>query len=46
MKAQNIKTFQQAEEYLYNEMSIVLDMSFNDVKDYVTNRLLELEEIK
>lgn len=38
--------FKKAEEYLYNEMSIVLDMSFNDVKDYVTNRLLELEEIK
>lgn len=33
-----------AEQYLYNEMSIVLDMSFDDVKDYVINRVMLLEE--
>lgn len=34
-----------AEEYLYNEMSIVLDMSFDDVKNYVLNRVTELDKV-
>jgi len=37
--------FKKAEEYLYNEMSIVLDMSFDDVKNYVLNRVIELDKI-
>lgn len=37
--------FKKAEEYLYNEMSIVLDMSFDDVKDYVLNRVMKLDKV-
>ena len=37
--------FKKAEEYVYNEMSIVLNMSFYDVKNYVLNRVIELKNI-
>ena len=37
--------FKKAEEYLYNEMSTVLNMSFDDVKNYVLNRVIELDKV-
>jgi len=36
--------FNQAEKYLYSEFSIVLDMSYEDTKQYVINKVLESEK--
>ena len=36
--------FKQAEKFLYNEFAIVLGMSFDDTKNYVTNRVAQLWE--
>ena len=33
--------FDKAEEYLYNELSISLGMSFNETKEYIINKALE-----
>ena len=34
--------FNKAEKYLYNELSIALNMSFDETKDYIINKLKEL----
>ena len=34
--------FEKAEEYLYNELSISLDMSFDETKDYIINEVTKL----
>jgi CarD family transcriptional regulator len=34
--------FNRAEKYLYNELAISLDMTYNEVKDYVTKKVSEL----
>lgn len=35
--------FNKAERYLYNELAIVLNMSYDEVKEYILNRVLYLE---
>ena len=35
--------FQKAEKYLYNEFGIVLGMNFEDTKEYIINKVIELE---
>ena len=35
--------FKQAEKYLYNEISIALNMSFDETKEYIINKVKELE---
>lgn len=37
--AKDITYFKQAEEYLYNEFSIVLGMSIDKTKDYIINKV-------
>ncbi len=34
--------FKQAEKYLYNEISVSLNMSFEDTKNYIINRVVEI----
>lgn len=34
--------FEQAEKYLYNEISISLDMTFDDAKDYIIKKVKEI----
>lgn len=36
------KYFEQAEKYLYNELSISLGMSFEETREYIINRVSEL----
>lgn len=36
--------FKKAEKYLYNEFSIVLNMSYDDTKDYIINRVTNMEK--
>lgn len=36
--------FQLAEKYLYNEFSVVLDMNYDDTKEYVINQVLATEK--
>ena len=38
--------FNRAEKYFYNELSVVLDMSFDETKEYVHKRLEEIESSK
>lgn len=38
--------FELAEEYLYNELAIVLDKSYEETKEYIINEVLKLEEKK
>lgn len=38
----DLNYFNQAEKYLYNELSISLNMSFNDTKNYIVTRVQEL----
>lgn len=38
----DIKYFNLAEKYLYNELSIALNMSFEEVKNYIINRVQEM----
>lgn len=37
--------FEKAEKYLYDEFSIVLSLSFEEVKQYVVDKVVELEKI-
>ena len=34
--------FKQAEKYLYNEISVSLKISFEDTKNYIINRVVEI----
>ena len=36
--------FKKAEKYLYNEFSIVLNMSYDDTKEYIINRVNNMEK--
>lgn len=36
------KYFNLAEKYLYNELSIVFEMSFDEIKNYIINRVTEI----
>lgn len=38
----DLNYFNQAEKYLYNELSISLNMSFDDTKNYIVTRVQEL----
>ena len=34
--------FEKAEEYLYNELAVVLNMSYDNTKDYVIKKVSEI----
>ena len=36
--------FELAEEYLYNELSIVLEKTYDETRDYIINQVTKLEE--
>lgn len=35
--------FELAERYLYNEIGVVLNLSYNEIKKYVTDKVLSLD---
>jgi len=42
MSDKDLNYFNKAEQYLYNELSIALNMTFDETKKYIINKVQEL----